>query len=170
MLIVFSKFLLIHVFFLFWCMLSFCFSVFLGSGRAWFCCCAFFRLQTRFCFFFSYCSSHSCFLFVLMHVKFLFFCVFGLCFDPLLPYVLWDSGQLIGVKALFVQWSMLRALLFCMPTFFHIRLEWSLKIESNTDNHSEEDVYAMLKECSTDPNKTTQKLLLQGRDFDLESY
>ena len=27
--------------------------------------------------FFSYCSSHACFLFVLMHVKFLFSYVFG---------------------------------------------------------------------------------------------
>ncbi|KAL5172308.1 Nitrate reductase [NADH] [Glycine soja] len=43
-------------------------------------------------------------------------------------------------------------------------------IKEITSNHSEEDVYAMLKECSMDPNEITQKLLLQGRDFDLESY
>ncbi|KAG5035018.1 hypothetical protein JHK87_009928 [Glycine soja] len=43
-------------------------------------------------------------------------------------------------------------------------------IKEITDNHNEENVYAMLKECSMDPNETTQKLLLQGRDFDLESY
>ncbi|WOL01152.1 hypothetical protein Cni_G09866 [Canna indica] len=30
------------------------------------------------------------------------------------------------------------------------------------DHHNDEDVYAMLKECSIDPNETTQKLLLQG--------
>ncbi|GMH10974.1 hypothetical protein Nepgr_012815 [Nepenthes gracilis] len=28
-------------------------------------------------------------------------------------------------------------------------------------NHSEEDIYAMLKECSMDPNETTQRLLVQ---------
>ncbi|KAL2252229.1 UNVERIFIED_CONTAM: GBF-interacting protein 1, partial [Sesamum indicum] len=27
-------------------------------------------------------------------------------------------------------------------------------------NHSEDEIYAMLKECSMDPNETTQKLLL----------
>ncbi|XP_057955419.1 GBF-interacting protein 1-like isoform X2 [Malania oleifera] len=30
-----------------------------------------------------------------------------------------------------------------------------------TGNHSEEEIYAMLKECSMDPNETVQKLLLQ---------
>jgi len=35
-------------------------------------------------------------------------------------------------------------------------------IKEITGNHSEEDIYAMLKECSMDPNETTQKLLLQG--------
>ncbi|KAK9285319.1 hypothetical protein L1049_024510 [Liquidambar formosana] len=30
-----------------------------------------------------------------------------------------------------------------------------------TGNHSEEEIYAMLKECSMDPNETAQKLLLQ---------
>lgn len=34
-------------------------------------------------------------------------------------------------------------------------------IKEITGNHSEEDIYAMLKECSMDPNETTQKLLLQ---------
>jgi len=50
-------------------------------------------------------------------------------------------------------------------------------IKEITGNHSEEDIYAMLKECSMDPNETTQKLLLQGivffplfnlRGFDLD--
>jgi len=35
-------------------------------------------------------------------------------------------------------------------------------IKEITGNHSDEDIYAMLKECSMDPNETTQKLLLQG--------
>jgi hypothetical protein len=35
-------------------------------------------------------------------------------------------------------------------------------IKEITGNHSEEDIYAMLKECSMDPNETTNKLLLQG--------
>lgn len=35
-------------------------------------------------------------------------------------------------------------------------------IKEITGNHSDEDVYAMLKECSMDPNETAQKLLLQG--------
>lgn len=35
-------------------------------------------------------------------------------------------------------------------------------IKEITGSHSEEDIYAMLKECSMDPNETTQKLLLQG--------
>ncbi|CAL0315651.1 unnamed protein product [Lupinus luteus] len=34
-------------------------------------------------------------------------------------------------------------------------------IKEITGNHSDEDIYAMLKECSMDPNETTQKLLLQ---------
>lgn len=34
-------------------------------------------------------------------------------------------------------------------------------IKEITGNHSEEDIYAMLKECSMDPNETAQKLLLQ---------
>ncbi|KAM7503796.1 hypothetical protein LguiB_002700 [Lonicera macranthoides] len=34
-------------------------------------------------------------------------------------------------------------------------------IKEITGNHSEEEIYAMLKECSMDPNETTQKLLLQ---------
>ena len=35
-------------------------------------------------------------------------------------------------------------------------------IKEITANHSEEEIYAMLKECCMDPNETTQKLLLQG--------
>ena len=34
-------------------------------------------------------------------------------------------------------------------------------IKEITGNHSDEDIYSMLKECSMDPNETTQKLLLQ---------
>ncbi|KAF3445288.1 hypothetical protein FNV43_RR14983 [Rhamnella rubrinervis] len=34
-------------------------------------------------------------------------------------------------------------------------------IEEITGNHSEEEIYAMLKDCFMDPNETTQKLLLQ---------
>ncbi|XP_023741655.1 GBF-interacting protein 1 [Lactuca sativa] len=34
-------------------------------------------------------------------------------------------------------------------------------IKEITGNHSEDEIYAMLKECSMDPNETTQKLLLQ---------
>ncbi|KAJ8748229.1 hypothetical protein K2173_000637 [Erythroxylum novogranatense] len=34
-------------------------------------------------------------------------------------------------------------------------------IKEITGNHSEEEIYAMLKECSMDPNETTQKLLFQ---------
>ncbi|MED6162821.1 hypothetical protein PIB30_074101 [Stylosanthes scabra] len=34
-------------------------------------------------------------------------------------------------------------------------------IKEITGNHSDEDIYAMLKECSMDPNETTQKLLHQ---------
>lgn len=35
-------------------------------------------------------------------------------------------------------------------------------IKEITGNHSDDEIYAMLKECSMDPNETTQKLLLQG--------
>ncbi|KAG1326714.1 putative GBF-interacting protein 1-like [Cocos nucifera] len=35
-------------------------------------------------------------------------------------------------------------------------------IKEIAGNHSDEEVYAMLKECSMDPNETTQRLLLQG--------
>ena len=35
-------------------------------------------------------------------------------------------------------------------------------IKEITGNHSEDEIYAMLKECSMDPNETAQKLLLQG--------
>ncbi|KAK6918710.1 GBF-interacting protein 1, N-terminal [Dillenia turbinata] len=34
-------------------------------------------------------------------------------------------------------------------------------IKEITGNHSDDEIYAMLKECSMDPNETTQKLLLQ---------
>ncbi|XP_065873634.1 GBF-interacting protein 1-like isoform X2 [Euphorbia lathyris] len=34
-------------------------------------------------------------------------------------------------------------------------------IKEITGNHSEEEIYAMLKDCSMDPNETAQKLLLQ---------
>ncbi|XP_024181060.1 mucin-12 isoform X1 [Rosa chinensis] len=34
-------------------------------------------------------------------------------------------------------------------------------IKEITGNHSEEEIYAMLKECNMDPNETAQKLLLQ---------
>ncbi|XP_062107111.1 GBF-interacting protein 1-like isoform X2 [Humulus lupulus] len=34
-------------------------------------------------------------------------------------------------------------------------------IKEITSNHTDEEIYAMLKECSMDPNETTQKLLLQ---------
>ncbi|OMO55115.1 UBA-like protein [Corchorus capsularis] len=34
-------------------------------------------------------------------------------------------------------------------------------IKEITGNHSEDEIYAMLKECSMDPNETAQKLLLQ---------
>ncbi|XP_022758902.1 GBF-interacting protein 1-like isoform X3 [Durio zibethinus] len=35
-------------------------------------------------------------------------------------------------------------------------------IKEITGNHSEDEIYAMLKECSMDPNETAQRLLLQG--------
>ena len=35
-------------------------------------------------------------------------------------------------------------------------------IKEITGNHSDDEIYAMLKECSMDPNETAQKLLLQG--------
>lgn len=35
-------------------------------------------------------------------------------------------------------------------------------IKEITGNHSDDEIYAMLRECSMDPNETTQKLLLQG--------
>ena len=38
-------------------------------------------------------------------------------------------------------------------------------IKEITGNHSDDEIYAMLKECSMDPNETTQKLLLQGPFF-----
>lgn len=38
-------------------------------------------------------------------------------------------------------------------------------IKEITGNHSEEEIYATLKDCSMDPNETAQKLLLQGNFF-----
>jgi hypothetical protein len=35
-------------------------------------------------------------------------------------------------------------------------------IKEITGNHSEEEIYAMLKDCNMDPNETAQKLLFQG--------
>lgn len=35
---------------------------------------------------------------------------------------------------------------------------------------TEDEIYAMLKECSMDPNETIQKLLLQGIIFFFPSY
>ncbi|GMY06632.1 flocculation protein flo11-like [Fagus crenata] len=35
-------------------------------------------------------------------------------------------------------------------------------IKEITGNHSEYKIYAMLKECSMDPNETAQKLILQS--------
>lgn len=35
-------------------------------------------------------------------------------------------------------------------------------IKEITGNHSDDEIYAMLKECEMDPNETTQKLLFQG--------
>lgn len=34
--------------------------------------------------------------------------------------------------------------------------------EITGQNHSEDEIYAMLKECSMDPNETAQKLLVLG--------
>ncbi|MBA0858852.1 hypothetical protein Goshw_001111, partial [Gossypium schwendimanii] len=42
-------------------------------------------------------------------------------------------------------------------------------IKEITGNHSEDEIYAMLKECSMDPNETAQRLLLQGTFFSLYS-
>lgn len=39
--------------------------------------------------------------------------------------------------------------------------------EITGQNHSEDEIYAMLKECSMDPNETTQKLLLLGESSSL---
>lgn len=36
-------------------------------------------------------------------------------------------------------------------------------IKEITGNHGEDEIYAMLKECSMDPNETAQKLLYQGQ-------
>ncbi|KAG6474750.1 hypothetical protein ZIOFF_068689 [Zingiber officinale] len=42
-------------------------------------------------------------------------------------------------------------------------------IKEIAGNHTDEEIYAMLKECSMDPNETAQKLLLQGRLLPLSS-
>ena len=36
-------------------------------------------------------------------------------------------------------------------------------IKEIAGNHSDEEIYAMLKDCNMDPNETAQKLLFQGR-------
>jgi GBF-interacting protein 1 N-terminal len=43
-------------------------------------------------------------------------------------------------------------------------------IKEIASNHSDEEVYAMLRECSMDPNETCQKLLLQGFNGDYSLY
>ena len=40
-------------------------------------------------------------------------------------------------------------------------------IKEIAQNHSDEEIYAMLKECNMDPNETVQKLFYQGRYSDL---
>ena len=35
-------------------------------------------------------------------------------------------------------------------------------IKEVTGDHTEEEIYAMLKDCAMDPNETVQKLLMQG--------
>ncbi|PNX66080.1 flocculation protein flo11-like, partial [Trifolium pratense] len=42
-------------------------------------------------------------------------------------------------------------------------------IKEITGNHSDDEIYAMLKECSMDPNETAQKLLFQGFVWFFES-
>ncbi|KNA25905.1 hypothetical protein SOVF_002440 isoform B [Spinacia oleracea] len=42
-------------------------------------------------------------------------------------------------------------------------------IQEITGNHSDEEIYAMLKECSMDPNETAQKLLLQDTFHEVKS-
>ncbi|XP_022928373.1 GBF-interacting protein 1-like [Cucurbita moschata] len=42
-------------------------------------------------------------------------------------------------------------------------------IKEITGNHSNDEIYAMLKECSMDPNETTQKLLLQDTFHEVKS-
>ena len=43
-------------------------------------------------------------------------------------------------------------------------------IKEITGNHSEDEIYAMLKECCMDPNETAQKLLRQGPFFFSHSF
>ena len=43
-------------------------------------------------------------------------------------------------------------------------------IKEITGNHSDDEIYSMLKECSMDPNETAQKLLLQGTFFFLSFF
>ncbi|KAF3792322.1 GBF-interacting protein 1 [Nymphaea thermarum] len=40
-------------------------------------------------------------------------------------------------------------------------------IKEIAGNHSDDEIYAMLKECSMDPNETAQKLLFQERGVGL---
>ncbi|XP_022135696.1 GBF-interacting protein 1-like [Momordica charantia] len=42
-------------------------------------------------------------------------------------------------------------------------------IKEITGNHSDDEIYAMLRECSMDPNETTQKLLLQDTFHEVKS-
>lgn len=42
-------------------------------------------------------------------------------------------------------------------------------IKEIAGNHSDDEVYAVLRECSMDPNETAQKLLFQGPSLDLFS-
>ncbi|XP_059318360.1 GBF-interacting protein 1-like isoform X2 [Lycium ferocissimum] len=44
-----------------------------------------------------------------------------------------------------------------------------LDIKEITGNHSDDEIYAMLKECCMDPNETTQKLLLQDTFHEVKS-
>ncbi|KAL0443256.1 UNVERIFIED_CONTAM: GBF-interacting protein 1-like [Sesamum latifolium] len=54
-----------------------------------------------------------------------------------------------------------------MSGFSRVSISDSLRktiqdIKEITGKHSDEDVYAMLKECNMDPNETAQKLLYLG--------
>ena len=50
---------------------------------------------------------------------------------------------------------------------FRVSISSSVKkmiqnIKEITGDHTEEEIYAMLKECAMDPNEAAQKLLMQG--------